>query len=189
MPLASRILGGGVEAVVGMRWMAWFIFGLVALTLQVVVIPRLAPSGFRPDLALLFVVTMTAYERGVTPLVVAWLMGMLVDQHSLERLGLVAMSYLLVALGVAGLRRAFSLGGVVMLTGTTFLAAAATQLLWAIYRAWMYGAGGLGSAPSWKSILMSAGLTAILALPVAGLLRWFGVREGRRLRVRSSRRS
>ena len=90
-----------------MRWLTFLVGGLVVLTLQSAVAPRVELLGARPDWLLVVVVFFAMHARMPDAAVGAWIIGAGADLMTLERPGLMATSYLLAALLVFPIREYF----------------------------------------------------------------------------------
>jgi rod shape-determining protein MreD len=87
-----------------MRWLTFMLLAALMLTLQSTVAPHLALFGARPDLLLPVVVFFALHAPPRDAIVGGWLIGLCADLMSVERLGLIALSYVLVATGVVSVR-------------------------------------------------------------------------------------
>ncbi|MBU0718003.1 MAG: rod shape-determining protein MreD [Planctomycetes bacterium] len=123
-----------------MRWLTFLVCAAVLMVLQTVVAPRVELFGARPDWLLMMVVFYAMHGTMPAAAIGAWGIGACADLMTLERPGLIAMSYLLVAILVALVRdflfRLESLTQFVL----TFTASLLVQTGWYLYRWGLYGA-------------------------------------------------
>ena len=84
-----------------MRWLTFGILGVVFIVMQSTLAPRMEILGARPDFLLVLVVFFGMHGKLPDVAVGAWLLGFVADLMSIERLGLMAFSYMLTALLVA----------------------------------------------------------------------------------------
>ncbi len=87
-----------------MRWLSFSILAVVVLTLQSALVPRLEVLGARPDLILVVTVFFAMHAPRRDAVLTAWLLGMIADLMTIERFGLLALSYALIAMIVASVR-------------------------------------------------------------------------------------
>ena len=73
------------------------LLAVLALTLQSAIAPRLAIFGVRPDWILVLVVFFALHGRRRDAVIAGWSLGMCADLMSIERVGLLALSYALAA--------------------------------------------------------------------------------------------
>ncbi len=125
-----------------MRWLTFFISMGVVLTCQSAIAPAFEIFGARPDWLLVLVVFFAMFARPGDAVVGAWMLGLAADLMTIERLGFLALSYTLVAIGVSSVR-----GYLFCYRGATqfavcLIACMLLQCGWLVYRYAMYGAGG-----------------------------------------------
>ena len=89
-----------------MRWLTFIPFMACMVTLQSVVPPRLELWGVRPDWLLVVVVFLALRTRMFEAILAAWIMGAVADLMTVERMGLLALSYGLAATLTASVREA-----------------------------------------------------------------------------------
>ncbi len=87
-----------------MRWLTFFLLAAVVLTLQSTIAPRVEVLGARPDWILVIVVFFSLYAPRREAIISAWIVGMAADLMTVERLGLLALSYALAAVGITSVR-------------------------------------------------------------------------------------
>lgn len=146
-----------------MRWLPFLICACLALILQSVVAPRMAIGGVRPDLLLVLVVTLALHVRLPEAAVSAWLLGAAADMMTLERAGLISLTYLLVAIAVGCLREYVFRYRALTLFLLTFVFAAMVQMGWLVYRHALYDPSrGIMASMLWD-VLGGALYTAVWA--------------------------
>lgn len=121
-----------------MRWVTFMLCAACALTLQSTLAPRLEILGCRPDWLLIIVVFFALHARRSDAAVGAWIIGACADLMTIERAGLIALTYLLTAVVVGSIREYFfRYRGLTqaMLTGAASLF---IQTIWLIYRHILY---------------------------------------------------
>lgn len=117
-----------------MRWLTFGVLAVIAVSLQTTVAPRMVWYGLSPDWVLVLVVFYCLHARSDHAVPAAWLAGALADLMTLERFGLVSLSYGLTALLVCGMRDlVFTRHPLTHFTVTLF-AALGVQVLWMVYR-------------------------------------------------------
>ena len=121
-----------------MRWMSFILFAGLLLTLQSALASRMEVFGCRPDWLLVVAVFLGMHARGADAALAAWLLGAGADLMTIERFGLLAMSYALVAIGVACVKdflfRHFARTQVII----TFVACLLVSVCWLVYRYTLY---------------------------------------------------
>ena len=121
-----------------MRWLVFAIVAAAAVTLQSALGPYVQIAGVRPDWLVVLVVFFALHARPRDAAIGAWLVGFGADLLSIERLGLMALSYMLVALFVASIRDyLFCQRGETHFV-VTLLACGLLQLAWLVYRRCLY---------------------------------------------------
>lgn len=121
-----------------MRWLTFFLCGGLALTLQSAVAPRLQLCGIRADGLLVFVVFFAMHARLPDAVVGAWIIGACADLMTIERAGLISMSYVLTAVWVASVRDHLFRYRVITQFVVTLMAALLVQVGWFVYRRLLY---------------------------------------------------
>ena len=158
-----------------MQWVGLGILGLATIIVQVRVGSLIEWRGMRPDWVLVLIAFYSLHTRGLGVAAAAWVLGLVVDLHSLERQGLMALSYLLAALLVAEAR-----GFVVPRRPSSQVIVTLFPALWVqaiglLYRGVVYGASSVGWPAMILSAVGSAVYTALMAPPIhLVLLRFSG---------------
>lgn len=163
-----------------MRTFVWIIGGTVLLALQAGLAPRLEIWGARPDWLLVAVVFFALHVRAGSAAAGAWCLGFAADLLTLERPGLLAITYTATALLVAGLREyVFRMSAM-----TQFFVVLAVGLLvrsaWLIYRYAAYDWNGGWAGQIAGDVVWGAAYTALFAPPMHRLLMSVGKPMGMR---------
>ena len=87
-----------------MRWLTFMLLVVVLLTAQTTLAPRLALIGARPDWLLIVIVFFALHAPAQDAVIGAWIIGGCADLMTIERPGLLALSYTLVAMAVTPIR-------------------------------------------------------------------------------------
>ena len=87
-----------------MRWVTFMLVVVALLTVQSTVAPRLSLIGARPDWLLVAVVVLALHAPARDAAIGAWIIGACADLMTIERFGLIALTYLLVAMIVTSVR-------------------------------------------------------------------------------------
>ena len=87
-----------------MRWLAFLIAVLLTITVQTALAPRMRVGGVQPDFVLIVVVFFALYAPGLDAVLAGWVLGLAADFQSIERFGLLAIGYALIALGIYAVR-------------------------------------------------------------------------------------
>jgi len=162
-----------------MRWWTFILFAVLTLTLQTSFAPRLAVLGVRPDWLLVIVVFFALHGRRRDAVLAGWSIGLCADLMSIERVGLLALSYTLVAWSVGLIRDYLFRHQALTQFVVTFVAALCVQIVWMVYRRTLYAFNeSLGSelslsfvvAPIYAAIWAPVAHRALLsAAPMLGL--------------------
>ncbi len=162
-----------------MRWLTFLVTMGVALTCQSAVAPAVEVFGVRPDWLLVVVVFFSMFARPSDAAMGAWVLGFAADLMTIERLGFLALSYTLVAIGVSMVR-----GYLFCFRGTTqFVVTLVTclglQCGWLIYRYAIYGSSGALIADVFRHVVLSSVYTALWTPFIHKFLlsaaRWLGL--------------
>jgi rod shape-determining protein MreD len=161
-----------------MRWIVLALLAVMAVTLHTTIGPRLAVGGIRPDAVLVLGTFFALYLRAPDALVAAWALGLLADLESVERFGLLSLSYLAAAGAVFLLREAVFRQHPLTQFVMTLLAGVVFHATVTLYYTCT---GGLGTVPAWS--LLGRGVlvglySAAWAPLVHGALLKFGPQVG-----------
>ena len=166
-----------------MRWVTFMVFVVFALTLQVAVAPRLSLFGQRPDWLLVVVVFFALYAKPYDAVIGAGIVGIGADLMTIERLGLLTLSYALAAVLVLSIREyLFRYQSITQFVVTVFTCML-LQLGWLIYRRILYEPISFLPIEFLTCVIWSSLYTACWALPIhkamMRLSRWFGITRPR----------
>lgn len=121
-----------------MRWLTFLILMMIALILQSALAPRVELLGIRPDWLLVVVVFFAMHASAREALLGAWLIGGCADLLTIERFGVLALSYGLAAMVVLLLReylfRGYGWSQFLMTLGVCLL----VRTVWMVYHHVMY---------------------------------------------------
>lgn len=87
-----------------MNWLAFSICAAAGWIAQTTAAPWTAIGGLRPDWVFVLVIFFALYARRSDAILAGWILGLGVDLLSAERLGLFALVYCLLAVGVNAIR-------------------------------------------------------------------------------------
>lgn len=163
-----------------MRTMIWMIGGTLLLALQAGLAPRLELWGARPDWLLAAVIFFALHVQGGSAAVGAWCLGFSADLMTLERPGLLAITYTVTALLVTSLREYVFRMSVTAQFAVTFATGVLIRSAWLAYRhaAFDWERGWISE---WSSdVLWGAAYTAAFAPPIHRLLTRLGRQMGMR---------
>ncbi len=118
-----------------MRWLTCVILIVVTVCLQSTMAPRWSWLGASPDWILVLVLFYALHARTDQALVAGWVAGALADLLTLERFGLLSLSYGLIAIAVSQVRDWMFVRHPLTHFGVTLLGAMIVRLAWAAYRA------------------------------------------------------
>ncbi|MCH8148832.1 MAG: rod shape-determining protein MreD, partial [Planctomycetes bacterium] len=153
-----------------MRWLTLVLLGSLFVLVQTTVLPRFDVWGIRPDLVLVLVVFLGMHARMPDAAVGAWVLGMMADLMSVERPGLMAMSYMLVSIMVASSREYFFRYRSLTQIFVTWAACFVVQAAWMAYRHVLYAGGVSWWADLFTFVVPCALYTGLFAPPVHKML-------------------
>ena len=149
-----------------MRWLAFGILGVVFIIMQSTLAPRMEILGARPDFLLVLVVFFGMHGKLPDVAVGAWLLGLVADLMSIERLGLMAFSYMLTALLVASVREYFFRFRSLTQCFVTLIACLVVHSGWLVYQRVLYAP----ASSWWGDFGGGVVLTAVYAALAAPLV-------------------
>jgi rod shape-determining protein MreD len=149
-----------------MRWLTFVICAVVFVTLQVTIAPRVEYLGARADWILVLAVFYALNGRSIDVLIGAWILGAVADLFTIERFGVLALSYALAAMLVYGVREYLFREHPLTQFCVTFAACLAIHIGLVIYRFGVFGlsSGSLGELA--REPLLASLYTGLSALPV-----------------------
>ena len=121
-----------------MRWLTFLICAAVVLTLQAAVAPRLELMGIRPDWVLVVVVFFALHARVPDSILGAWMIGFCADLLTIERFGLLSVSYGLTAVFIVSIRDYVFITSTVTQAVVTLVAGLRLRTAWMVYRRNLY---------------------------------------------------
>ncbi len=153
-----------------MRWLTFLILMVIALILQSALAPRVELLGARPDWLLVLVVFFAMHASPRDALLGAWLTGGCADLLTIERFGVLALSYGLAAMLVLSIREYIFRGYgwpqfVVTLGACLFL-----RMMWAVYDHAVYDPAGSLLAELTIGAFLASLYTAVWAPPLNRVL-------------------
>jgi len=101
--------------------------------LQSSVISRIEVFGVRPDLLLVIIVFFSLHARGVDAVIGSWFIGMCADLMTVERLGLMSLSYVLAAFLVLMVREHLFRYRALTQVAVTLAVCLVVRVLWMMY--------------------------------------------------------
>ena len=162
-----------------MRWLTFLLLAGLALVFQSAIAPFVELFGVRPDWLLVVVVFFSLYARPSDAALGAWLIGFAADLMTIERMGLLSLSYLGAALLVSTIR------GYVFCyrPGTQFIVTAIVCFIvhfaWWTYRHVLYDPAGSLLLDFVQHVVLSSLYTAAWAPFIHRFLLmgrwWFGI--------------
>ena len=147
-----------------MRWVTFMLCAACALVLQSTIAPRLEILGCRPDWLLIVVVFFAMHARRSDAAVGAWIIGACADLMTIERPGLLALSYLLAAVAVASIREYFFRYRSLTQAVITGVASLVIHTVWAVYRHVLYDPGEPFLIGFVTAVILASVWTAVWAL-------------------------
>ena len=171
-----------------MRWLTIAVTAMIVVTVQTTLAPRLAIDGAWPDLVLIIAVFLGLHVRNLDGVAAAFVLGLLADLQSCERLGMLALIYGLIAWGVYLCSDWFFRRHVLTHVAMTFVAGVLAHGTLMLYYTAVAGTAGSHGG---RLVLMIALYSAVCAPPIHALgLRlapWLGLDTPRYTHARFSR--
>jgi len=125
-----------------MRWLTFAILAVLVLTLQAAVAPRVELFRARPDFLLIVVVFLGLCAPPRDAIAAAWILGACADLLTIERFGVVALSYGLTAIIVTLLREYLFRYRVMTQMVVTLTTCLMVRTAWTTYYHFLYEARG-----------------------------------------------
>ncbi len=151
-----------------MRWIGFIVIAGIVVTMQASLGPWLSVGGVRPDLCLVFVVFLSLRVRAGDAGIGAFFMGVAGDLMSIERFGLLAVSYMLVAMLVSFAKEFLFRRHVVAFVAVTLVAGLVLRMSWLIYRHLLYDSSERIAAALLDDVFGGAVYSAFFALISSG---------------------
>ena len=162
-----------------MRWFSFAIVAVFCLTIHTTLAQRLSILGASPDVILITVVFFAMHGRKWDAVVAGWSLGLLADLASMERFGLLSLSYALVALCVQSSRDWMFRYHPLTHFSVTFVSGIFIHGIFWFYAMMMHASA---NSMAWSSMGGPVGIalySAICAPPIHALLlrlvRWLGL--------------
>lgn len=149
-----------------MRAATYFVLAAVLLTLQSVLAPRISIGTARPDWLLVGVVFLGLYARPRDAVIGAWVLGLCADLMTLERPGLISLSYMLAAAAAVWVRDYLFRYWTLTQFTLTLILALGVQTIWLFVRR----ASHIVVGPFWTDWLVGVLLTSIYTAAWAPIL-------------------
>jgi len=162
-----------------MRWISLLMLVMVVLTYQSALAPRMEIFGARPDLILLVTVFFAMHAPWRDAILASWVLGVAADLMTIERFGLLSLTYALTALLVASARDYLFRYNAFSQFVVTACAGSFAGLLLLVYRRALYAPGSSMWADGAVSLIVAPLYTAVFAPLVQYImlmiLTWFGL--------------
>ncbi len=146
-----------------MRWLTFAVLAVCALTLQAAAAPRMELFAARPDFLLIVVVFLSLYAPPNNAIAAAWILGLCADLMTIERFGLIALSYGLTAMSITSIREYLFRYRLVTQAVVTFAACLLVRTAWTVYYHGLYGA----TVPLFTDWVVGAVLASIYTAALA----------------------
>ena len=166
-----------------MRWVPFAILSILTIVLQTTLVQKMAIQSIWPDWMFVLAVHYALWGPWPEAVIAAWILGLLVDLQSVDRIGLHAFAYGAAAWAIMRLRLVVFRDHPLTQITLTLTFALGIQLTVGLYRRW-----GLGTEPSVTSLWWPALFTAVYTAACAPYLHWLLIRLDRWTGLRSSRR-
>lgn len=146
-----------------MAWLPILVLTAFTLTLQTVLAPRIELLQARPDLLLLFAVFLGLYAPRHRAIVLGWFLGFSADLLTVERMGLLSLTYGLTVIALVSLREFLFQRRAVTHFLATLVAGLLIRTAWSVYAEVLYGLPSGGPLQGLKTVGFAAFYTAALA--------------------------
>ena len=163
-----------------MKWTPFVILAGVTVVLQMSATPYLEIQSIRPDLMFILAAHYALWGPWPDAAIAAWILGLVADMQSLDRLGVHAFSFGLAAWAIMRVRMVVFRDHAATQIVITLLFTVLIQIGVALYRRW----GGSGSG---GSILWPAILTGFYTAMCAPYLHWLLIRMSRWTGLKANR--
>lgn len=166
-----------------MRWWTYLLLVISVLTLQSTVAPKIALLGGRCDWLLVVVVFFALHAARRDAVYAAAMIGVGGDLMSIERLGLLTLTYALTAMLIVSSREYLFRNESLTRLLVTLVVGLLVRTVWMAYHRFLYDPGQSFWSELATGIVWSAVYTALWAPPIHGLLarmsRVFGLSKPR----------
>ncbi len=161
-----------------MRWVTFVLVAALALTLQVSLAPSLELLSARPDFLLIVMVFLSLFAPLNRAIAQAWVLGACGDLLTIERFGVIALSYGLTAMIVTLVREYVFRYRLTTQAAVSFISCLLVHSAWTLYYHAMYDASG-PFLRDWVTVaLLSSAYTSAVSAAVFRILstiRWTGM--------------
>lgn len=151
-----------------MRWLPFILMAGAVLTLQATVAPRFELHEVRPDWLLVLVVVIALHAGMADAALGAWIVGACADLMTIERPGLVSLSYLAAALVVTSAREFLFRHRWLTQFAVTLVMCFLVRTGWLVYRRMLYSSFESPWVDAWTDVVLCSVYTAAWA----PLLNW-----------------
>lgn len=149
-----------------MRWLTFTVCAVTGIILQTTLADRLAVFQVKPDWMFVLTVFFALYSSRRNAVLAGWILGLLVDLTSVERLGVMSAGFALTAVLVNAVRHQVFLKNSVTHFMVTVCAGLVLHAALATYHVVMYAPGSM----AWGGVVLERGAhviyTGLWALPV-----------------------
>lgn len=149
-----------------MRWLTFVLCAVIGIILQTTLASRLAVFHVKPDWMFVLTVFFALYSTRRDAVLAGWILGLLVDLTSVERLGLMSAAFALTAMLVNAVRHLVFLKNSLTHFMVTVGAGLVLHAALSAYHVGVYAPG----PGAWRAVLLERGMhviyTGLWALPV-----------------------
>lgn len=163
-----------------MKWISFAILAGVAIVLQTAVTPFIEIQSIRPDLMFILAVHYALWGPWPEAAIAGWLLGLLADMQSLDRIGIHAFCFGLAAWAILRIRQVVFRDHAATQIVITLIFTVLVQLIVELYRRW--GTTGPSTSLVWPALLTgayTAACTPYLHWALIRMSRWTGLRASR----------
>jgi rod shape-determining protein MreD len=166
-----------------MKWLSFAILAVLTVVLQTTVVQKMAIQSIWPDWMFVLAAYYALWGPWPEAAIAAWILGLLVDLQSLDRIGLHAFTYGAAAWGIMRLRQVVFRDHPLTQITLTLAFTLGVQLVVGLYRQWGPGMEVSTTAWWWPALF-----TAVYTAACAPYLHWLLIRLNRWTGLRASRR-
>ena len=165
-----------------MKWMPFAILTGLTIVCQATLVPKMAIQSIWPDIMFVLVVHYALWGPWPDAAIAAWILGLIVDLQSLDRIGLHACAYGAAAWAIMRVRQIVFRDHPITQIAVTLTFTLGIQLMVGLFRQGSSEQGMTGVAVWWPALF-----TAIYTAACAPYLLWLLIRLQRWTGLRSSR--
>lgn len=163
-----------------MKWFPFAILTVVAIVLQTSATTMIQIQSIRPDLMFLLAVFYAMWGPWPDAAIAAWVLGLVVDLESLDRIGLHALCFGLAAFAIIKIRQVVFRDHAITQLLVTLVFTVLIHIVFGLYNRW-------GASSQEESIVWPALMTGIYTAALAPYLHWLLMRMGRWTGLRPTR--